>query len=267
MRVVQSPADLLTESGPAVRAVVMTMGALHAGHSEMIRAARREADHVTVTLFVNPLQFGENEDLARYPRTLDADLQLCESLGVNTVFAPPEEQMYLAQPTVTVHPGPLGEQLEGAVRPGHFRGVLTVVLKLLHLTAPDIAVFGEKDYQQLALVRAMVRDLNVPVEIRGVPTVRDSDGLALSSRNAYLSADERVAALAVPRALAAGSRQQDVAAIEAAAREALAELTVDYAVVRSPEMGEPQPGPGRLLVAARVGTTRLLDNAPVEVRL
>jgi pantoate--beta-alanine ligase len=164
--------------------VVMTMGALHDGHEALIRAAADRVDHVVVTIFVNPLQFGPTEDLDRYPRTLEADLAMCERLGVDLVFAPDTDEMYPGgRPAVTVDPGPLGEILEGGSRPGFFHGVLTVVLKLLHLTRPDLALFGEKDYQQLALVRALVTDTNLPVEIVGVPIVREPDGLARSSRN------------------------------------------------------------------------------------
>ncbi|MGH3657254.1 MAG: pantoate--beta-alanine ligase, partial [Micromonosporaceae bacterium] len=179
----------------------MTMGALHAGHTALLDAARLGADHVICTIFVNPLQFGPNEDLATYPRTFDADLAVCADRGVDVVFAPTPDVVYRGgEPAVRVAPGPLGEVLEGASRPGFFGGVLTVVLKLLHLTRPDVAYFGEKDYQQLTLVRQMVADLDVLTEIVGVPTVREPDGLALSSRNRYLSAEERVTALALSRA-------------------------------------------------------------------
>ena len=187
--------------------VVMTMGALHAGHETLLRAAREQADHVLVTIFVNPLQFGPNEDFDRYPRTLDADLEVCRRAGADLVFAPSVADMYPdGQPRVRLDPGPLGEELEGASRPGFFHGVLTVVLKLLQLTRPDLAFFGEKDYQQLTLVRRMARDLDVPVEVVGVPTVREPDGLALSSRNRYLREPERAAALSLSAALRAGAR-------------------------------------------------------------
>jgi pantoate--beta-alanine ligase len=266
MRVVDDARDLLTDSGDSRRGVVMTMGALHEGHASLIRAARELDDHVTVTIFVNPLQFGAGEDLDRYPRSLETDLGLCESLGVNTVFTPHAEQMYAREPQVTVDPGPLGSVLEGAVRPGHFRGVLTVVLKLLMLTRPDDAFFGEKDYQQLTLIRAMVGDLDLPVTVVGVPTVRESDGLALSSRNVYLTTEQRRRAAAIPYALLQAARLHDAARIEQAAAEHLRGLDVDYAVVRSPDLGSAREGPGRLLVAARLGSTRLLDNCAVEVR-
>ncbi|SDY11730.1 pantothenate synthetase [Micromonospora pattaloongensis] len=255
-------------------AVVMTMGALHEGHAALLRAARDRADHVIVTIFVNPLQFGPTEDFDRYPRTLDADLELCQREGAALVFAPSAQEMYPAgEPAVRVNPGPLGERLEGASRPGFFHGVLTVVLKLLQLTRPDLAFFGEKDYQQLALIRLMVRDLEVPVEIVGVPTVREPDGLALSSRNRYLSAPERQAALSLSAALRAGAaaagRGAGAEAAIAAAREAfdgVEGVEVDYLVLTDPDLGPaPGSGPARLLVAARVGTTRLIDNAPADL--
>ena len=254
-------------------AVVMTMGALHDGHEALIRAARERADEVLVTIFVNPLQFGPNEDFDRYPRTLDGDLAICARNGVDVVFAPTVNVVYPAgQPSVRVNPGPVGEVLEGASRPGFFHGVLTVVLKLLQLTRPDLAFFGEKDYQQLTLVRAMVRDLDVPVEIVGVPTVREPDGLARSSRNRYLDPDQRRAALALSASLAAG-----VAAgrgpgatpqtVLTAARSALGdEVDLDYLALTDPDLGPaPERGPARLLIAARVGSTRLIDNTALEI--
>ncbi|GAA1399695.1 pantoate--beta-alanine ligase [Catellatospora coxensis] len=248
-------------------AVVMTMGALHEGHATLLREARQHADVVLATIFVNPLQFGPNEDLARYPRTFDADLAVCAAEGVDLVFAPTPEVMYPGgRPQVTVHPGPLGEVLEGAVRPGHFAGVLTVVGKLLLLTRPDLAFFGEKDYQQLTLIKAMVHDLELGVEIVGVPTVREPDGLALSSRNRYLSGAERETALALSRALRAGAARREPAAVLAAARAELAGVDVDYLALRGVDLSEdPGPGQARLLVAARVGTTRLIDNLPVQL--
>jgi pantoate--beta-alanine ligase len=249
--------------------VVMTMGALHDGHEALIRAAAEQADNVLVTIFVNPLQFGPNEDFDRYPRTLDDDLAICARNGVDLVFAPPVEQMYPhGEPTVRVNPGPLGEILEGASRPGFFHGVLTVVLKLLHLTRPDLAFFGEKDYQQLTLVRRMVRDTDLPVRVVGVPTVREPDGLARSSRNRYLDPAQRRAALALPAALAAGAAAtggQD--GVLAAARSALGPgVDLDYLVLTDPDLGPaPRGGPARLLIAARVGSTRLIDNTALEI--
>jgi len=265
--------------------VVMTMGALHDGHEALIRAARKRADLVLVTIFVNPLQFGPTEDFDRYPRTLDRDLAICARNGVEVVFAPDRAEMYPdGEPTVRVAPGPPGEILEGASRPGFFHGVLTVVLKLLHLTRPDLAFFGEKDYQQLTLVRRMARDTDLPVEIVGVPTVREPDGLALSSRNRYLSPDQRVAALALSRALRAGAAAAPggASAVLREARAALSGVDLDYLALTDPDLGPPPAhGPARLLVAARVGgrsgspreapgagmsiSTRLIDNAPVEL--
>ncbi|MFD5369104.1 pantoate--beta-alanine ligase [Streptomyces sp. NPDC127103] len=190
---------------PGRNAVVMTMGALHEGHASLVRAARErvgDQGFVVVTVFVNPLQFGAGEDLDRYPRTLEADLEVAFGAGASAVFAPSVDEVYPGgEPQVRITAGPMGELLEGASRPGHFDGMLTVVAKLLHLTAPDLAFFGQKDAQQLALIRRMARDLNFPVEIVGVPTVRETDGLALSSRNRYLSADERRTALALSGAL------------------------------------------------------------------
>ncbi|MGW6142057.1 pantoate--beta-alanine ligase [Streptomyces sp. NPDC055144] len=217
--------DLRTRTRAGRRAVVMTMGALHDGHAELIRTARSIAGadgEVVTTVFVNPLQFGAGEDLDRYPRTLDSDVKIAEQAGADVVFAPSAEEVYPGgEPQVRVAAGPMGERLEGASRPGHFDGMLTVVAKLLHLTAADIALFGQKDAQQLALVRRMVRDLNFPVEIVGVPTVREDDGLALSSRNRYLSAEERRTALALSQALFAGrDRHAAQEALRARAHEA-----------------------------------------------
>ncbi|KUL60502.1 MULTISPECIES: pantoate--beta-alanine ligase [unclassified Streptomyces] len=205
---VHTAEPLRTRARAGRRAVVMTMGALHEGHASLIRAARRLAGpdgEVVVTVFVNPLQFGAGEDLDRYPRTLDADVKIAEQAGADTVFAPGVDEVYPGgEPQVRVSAGPMGTVLEGAARPGHFDGMLTVVAKLLHLTRPDVALFGQKDAQQLALIRRMARDLNFDVEIVGVPTVREDDGLALSSRNRYLAPDERRTALALSRALFAG---------------------------------------------------------------
>ncbi|MQS08285.1 pantoate--beta-alanine ligase [Streptomyces alkaliphilus] len=201
----RAASDLPAPEPGVRRAVVMTMGALHRGHAGLIRAARRlvgPTGRVLVTVFVNPLQFGAGEDFDRYPRTLDADTAVAARAGADLLFAPTAAEVYPGgEPLVRIAAGPMGEVLEGASRPGHFDGMLTVVAKLLHLTRPDLALYGEKDAQQLALIRRMVRDLNFPVEIVGVPTVREEDGLALSSRNRYLDADERVTALALSRAL------------------------------------------------------------------
>ncbi|GGO12677.1 pantoate--beta-alanine ligase [Micromonospora parathelypteridis] len=255
--------------------VVMTMGALHSGHETLLRAARKQADHVLVTIFVNPLQFGPNEDFDRYPRTLDADLEVCRRAGADLVFAPSVADMYPdGQPRVRLDPGPLGAELEGASRPGFFHGVLTVVLKLLQLTRPDLAFFGEKDYQQLTLVRRMTRDLDVPVEVVGVPTVREPDGLALSSRNRYLSESERAAALSLSAALRAGGQAADegldAKAVLAAAHAAFGAGTpgarLDYLVLTDPELAPGlESGPARLVIAAWVGATRLIDNAAIHL--
>jgi pantoate--beta-alanine ligase len=256
-------------------AVVMTMGALHEGHAELIRQARALADAVLVTIFVNPLQFGPGEDLDRYPRTFDVDLAVCDAAGADLVFAPTPEVVYPQPALVRVNPGPLGDVLEGAVRPGHFEGVLTVVCKLLQLTVPDVAVFGEKDAQQLALIRLMVRDLDLGVRVVGVPTVREPDGLALSSRNRYLDPEERLTALALSAALRAGSesaeRGPDAALAAARGFLSLVEgVDVDYVACVAEEdfrdlEGSDYTGRGRLLVAARVGTTRLIDNVAVAL--
>ena len=258
------------------RATVLTMGALHEGHAGLLRDASRRIGpqgHLTVTIFVNPLQFAPGEDLGRYPRTLEQDVGLCAQEGVDLVFAPGPEVVYpYGDPVVTVEPGPLGTLLEGAVRPGHFRGVLTVVHKLLSMTGAELTVFGEKDFQQLVLVRQMVRDLELPVAVHGLPTVREPDGLALSSRNRYLSEAERAHAAAVPRAIRAGQRVADEGGaghdVLAAARAVLDRegLGVDYAVVTDPRLGPtPTSGAARLLLAVRVGGVRLLDNAAVEL--
>ena len=250
-------------------ALVPTMGALHDGHAELIRLAGTLADAVAVSIFVNPLQFGPAEDLDRYPRRPERDLELLDRLGVGLVFAPGVAEIYPdGRPAVTVDPGPLGALLEGASRPGHFAGVLTVVTKLLGLVRPDVAVFGEKDYQQLALIRRTVADLELGVRIVGGPTVRDSDGLALSSRNRYLSAEQRQQALALPRSLRAGADEgsNGAGAVLKAATEALRGIDVDYLALRGVDLGPaPDAGPARLLVAARIGTTRLIDNVPLTL--
>ena len=187
-------------------AVVMTMGALHDGHATLIRTARRRAKHVIVTIFLNPLQFGPREDLSRYPRTFDADMEICRGAGVDLVFAPTPDVVYQdGDPGVRISAGPLGDVLEGQARPGHFDGMLTVVAKLLHLTRADSAYFGQKDAQQLLLIRRMVRDLDFPVDVVSVPTVREADGLAMSSRNTYLTPSDREVALCLSRALRAGA--------------------------------------------------------------
>lgn len=263
--------DVRSSGGRVV--LVPTMGALHEGHASLLHAAHAHGDSVVASIFVNPTQFGPGEDFDRYPRSFDTDLQVCEREGVDAVFAPAVAEVYPGgDPTVAVDPGPLGAELDGAVRPGHFRGVLTVVAKLFGLVQPDAAVFGQKDYQQLVLIRQMVRDLSMPVTVVGVDTVREADGLALSSRNAYLSAHDRRTALALSHALRAGvaAAASGPDATLAAADEVLATaggaLDLDYLALRGPDLGPaPGQGPARLLVAGRVGTTRLIDNMPLTL--
>jgi pantoate--beta-alanine ligase len=256
-------------------ALVPTMGALHDGHLSLVRRAREVADVVVVSIFVNPLQFGAGEDLDRYPRTLDADLDALAAHGVELVFAPSVDEMYpegAVETTVTA--GHVGTLYEGASRPGHFDGMLTVVAKLFNIVRPDRAVFGQKDAQQVFLVRRMVRDLDVPLAIEVVPTVRESDGLAMSSRNRYLGADQRRAALLLSEALAAaeasGAEGLDEVLAEAAAAFGDHDgVELDYLVVVDPEtflpVGEEARGEAIVLVAARVGTTRLIDNAVISL--
>ena len=259
-------------SGSGTVAFVPTMGALHRGHAALLDDARGRADRLVASIFVNPLQFGPGEDLDRYPRTFDADVALCGEHGVDVVFAPSNDEVYPGgEPQVTVEPGPLGTVLEGASRPGHFRGVLTVVAKLFGLASPDVAVFGQKDYQQLVLIRRMVADLCMPVEVVGAETVREDDGLALSSRNRYLSDVERRTALALSTALRAGRDVggQGASAVQAAAQavlDAADGLAVDYLALTDPTLAPgPTEGGARLLVAARVGNTRLIDNLRVDL--
>ncbi len=255
-------------------ALVPTMGALHAGHASLVRTAREATTGpVVVSIFVNPMQFAPTEDLDRYPRTLDADLEVCAAGGVDVVFAPSVEEMYpggfshdSVHDGVTVAPGALATILDGASRPGHFDGVLTVVAKLFGLVRPDLAVFGEKDYQQLTLVRRMVRDLCMGIEIVGGETVREPDGLALSSRNRFLDAGQRQAATALSRALRA-AQERAAYGVPAARWAAMSILNVepglelDYLALTSSDLGAaPETGEGRVLVAARLGTTRLIDN-------
>ena len=271
----QALADVRARRGRV--ALVPTMGALHDGHAALIRSARErtgEADAVVVSIFVNPMQFGPGEDLDRYPRTFDSDLDVCAAEGVDVVFAPSVEEVYPGgEPQVTLDPGPLATILEGKTRPGHFRGVLTVVAKLFGLVDPDLAFFGQKDYQQLVLIRRMVADLCSGIEVVGVETVREYDGLALSSRNRYLDERARATALALSKALAAGAGAGPEGAREvlAAARAVLdgpdAEgVDVDYLELTAPDLGPaPDTGEARLLVAARVGTTRLIDNTALTL--
>ena len=250
---------------------VPTMGALHAGHLSLVERARRENDAVLASVFVNPTQFGPNEDLARYPRRLEEDAGLLRSAGCDLLFAPPVEEMYPEGAETFVLPGSVAAPLEGERRPGHFRGVATVVLELLNIVAPTRAYFGEKDAQQLAVIQRMVADLRVDVEIVPCPIVREPDGLAMSSRNAYLSAEERRAATVLHRALRAGELAWQGGERHGAALRALLERTIaeeplarlDYASVADPATFrevEIAAGPVRLLLAVRVGNTRLIDN-------
>ena len=255
--------------------LVPTMGAIHEGHLALVRAARAQGDRVVASLFVNPRQFGPSEDFAAYPRDEAADAAAFETAGVDLVFAPNVEEMYPPGFATTVQVAGVGEELEGAARPGHFAGVATIVAKLLLQCLPDAAYFGEKDYQQLLVVRRLARDLDIPVRIKGVPTVREADGLALSSRNVYLSAEERHAAPLLYRVL------RDSAAAIARAPEAVrailedgrgtlraAGFAVEYLELRDAETLMPMArpaAPARLLAAARLGRTRLIDNVPVAL--
>jgi pantoate--beta-alanine ligase len=255
---------------------VPTMGSLHDGHLSLLGRARQECGFATASIFVNPLQFGTGEDLGAYPRDLDRDLALCEKETVDLVFTPEAGEMYAeGVPRVTVDPGPLGARLEGGSRPGHFRGVCTVVAKLFALVGPSRAYFGEKDAQQLAVVRRMIADLDMPVEAVGCPTVREPDGLAMSSRNVFLSVEERAAATCLYEALARAAwlvqgGEQDVLVLKAEmAKRIGAEplARIDYvAVVEESGFEEIDlvRGPSRALVAARFGNTRLIDNLPLR---
>jgi len=281
VQIIRDP-DALSEALAALRegggtiAFVPTMGALHAGHMTLVAEARRRADHVVASIFVNPTQFGPSEDLATYPRREATDAAMLEQEGCAILWAPDVATMYPDGPAATVRAAAIGNVLDGAARPGHFDGVATVVARLFDQVRPDIALFGEKDYQQLAVIRAMVCDLALPVEIIGVPTQRDVDGLALSSRNAYLSEEERLAARILPRAL--GEAAQAIsggAPVEEAldrARTRLAEAgfdPIDYVELRDAETLAPiiaLDRPARLLAAAKLGRTRLIDNLPVEPR-
>lgn len=273
VRLVHTRDELLEHrSSRHATAVVMTMGALHDGHAELVRQARTavgDSGHVIVTDFVNPTQFSAGEDFDRYPRTLESDVRVCEEAGADLVFAPAVEEMY-GDDSVRLDPGPLGEILEGASRPGHFAGMLTIVAKLLHVTAPDLALFGEKDYQQLILITKMVADLKFPVTVVPVETVREFDGVAMSSRNRYLSENERALAAAIPQALLTAVLSAPVHGAAAAIQAGRAVLDqpgieIDYLTIADPMLGAVQPGPGRVLTAVRIGGTRLIDNMPCEV--
>ncbi|NLS20794.1 pantoate--beta-alanine ligase [Rhizobium sp. P40RR-XXII] len=252
--------------------LVPTMGYLHAGHMELVSRARAENGIVVTSIFVNPLQFGANEDLAKYPRDIEHDGAMLRDAGVDFLFAPAVADMYPRPMETVVDVPKLGAELEGAVRPGHFAGVATVVTKLFNIVQPDSAYFGEKDYQQVAIIRRMVEDLAQPVRVVPVPTVRDMDGLALSSRNVYLSKEERAAAVIVPKTLAEAERLYDLGADDPAAlEEALRTFiekeplaTAEVAAVRDPDTLEPltslQGRPILIALFVRIGTTRLLDN-------
>jgi pantoate--beta-alanine ligase len=254
-------------------ALVPTMGALHAGHLRLVEEAKRQAERVAATIFVNPLQFGPNEDLGRYPRQEARDLQMLEAAGCDLVWLPGPRDLYPDRFATSVSVAGITARWEGEARPGHFAGVATVVAKLLIAVAPDVALFGEKDFQQLAVIRRMVRDLALPVEIVGVPTVREEDGLALSSRNAYLSVDERARAVALPRALTEaaeairGGRRVERALAEGRGRLLEAGFSgTDYFALVDAASLEPLAearGEMRLIAAATIGSTRLIDNLPV----
>lgn len=260
-------------AGGASVALVPTMGALHDGHLALVRRAAELADVVIVSIFVNPLQFGPTEDLDQYPRTLEADLAALAGVGVDAVFAPTVAEMYPTGDVQTrLAAGSVGTLYEGASRPGHFDGMLTVVSKLFHIVQPDVALFGQKDAQQVYLVQRMVRDLDLPLAIEVVPTVREPDGLALSSRNRYLDADQRRAALALSESLRAAERAAPSGAAEVLAEAegafgAHEDVQPDYLVVVDPvtflPVADGATGPAVVLVAARVGSTRLIDNQPV----
>ena len=250
---------------------VPTMGALHEGHARLIETARASGDRVIVSIFVNPLQFDRKDDLERYPRTLDADLQICERLGAEVVFVPAVDEMYPSEPRCTVTVKRLTDRLCGQFRPGHFDGVATVVTKLFEIVQPDVAYFGEKDAQQLAVIRRMVSDFNMPIQIVGVPTVREADGLAMSSRNARLSPDERPKATALYRALREAERaiqdgERDARAVERRAAAQIppdGSLRLEYLEVVDPvELQRVDSITGKVLIAGAlwVGSTRLIDN-------
>jgi pantoate--beta-alanine ligase len=264
--------DALREDGGTI-AFVPTMGALHDGHMALVAEARLRANHVVASIFVNPTQFGPEEDLAIYPRREATDAALLDAAGVAILWAPDVETMYPDGPEATIHVAGVSEGLDGAARPGHFDGVATVVARLFEQVRPDVAIFGEKDYQQFVVIRQMVRDEKIDVEIVGVPTQRDADGLALSSRNAYLSEEERAAARTLPRALGEAAQAiQGGADVAEALEKARARLEgagfdpIDYIELRDAETLAPMTGldrPARLLAAATLGNTRLIDNLPV----
>lgn len=257
---------------PGRLGLVMTMGALHDGHLSLVKEAKKYADHVMVTVFVNPTQFAPGEDFDKYPRDLDADLKAVAKVGADLVFAPAAKEMYPGEAAVTINPGPTATVLEGKTRPTHFAGVLLVVHKMFNLTGADVAVFGQKDAQQLALIRQMVRDLDMPIQIVGAPIVRGEDGLALSSRNAYLSDVEHQQALALSGALKAGKQASNSGAsasqIKQAARCVLenAGVKIDYVELVEPTIFQSvEAGEAVLALAAYVGNTRLIDNTILSI--
>ena len=279
---------------PGTKALVMTMGALHSGHLQLVREARELADHVIVTIFVNPTQFAPGEDFDAYPRTLDADMDALETVGADLVWAPAPQDVYPTPATVTIDPGPIARVLEGKTRPTHFAGVALVCTKVVNLVRPDVALYGQKDAQQLAVLRTVFAQLDIPVRVHPVPIVRAEDGVALSSRNQYLSDDERIRARALSRALRRGAEAAEAGAepaqIVAQCRsviEAEGGIDLDYialvdagtfeilAGTESVPVGEGTAAPtilsdgsreGRILIAAKVGTTRLIDNMEVPLR-
>ena len=272
----QLPVALVAlRAGGKSLALVPTMGALHAGHIALVEEARRRADRVVATIFVNPLQFGANEDLDRYPRQEEQDAEMLEQAGCDLLWLPQAQDMYPPGFATTVSVEGLSDRWDGEARPGHFDGVATVVAKLLCAVRPDLAIFGEKDFQQLAVIRRMTQDLQLGVEILGHPTIRDADGLALSSRNAYLSADERQKALALPQALNEAAAQirsgMPVADSLAQAKERLTAAgfaRIDYVALVNALTLEPLDragGPMRLIAAAVIGRTRLIDNIAVDL--
>jgi pantoate--beta-alanine ligase len=260
---------------PRPLGLVPTMGALHAGHMHLVDIARSSSSAVAVSIFVNPLQFGPNEDFGRYPRSFAGDIAQLEAAGVSLVFAPDVNEMYPGGFTAGVDPGPIGEVFEGAIRPGHFDGVATVCTKLFSIFESELAFFGEKDAQQVAVLKRVVADLNVPVELRVVPTVRESDGLALSSRNAYLSPDERAAAPGLYRALrevadSVHSGSHDRAVIEHARRHLVAPLREAYLDVVDPATFTPSvtlAPPCIVIGSVYAGATRLIDNIPIATAI
>jgi pantoate--beta-alanine ligase len=267
----QAIRDLRARDSNSSLGLVPTMGALHAGHLSLVDRARSENPIVAASIFVNPLQFGPNEDLAKYPRTFADDCAQLERAGVDLLFAPTPDEMYAKSATTTVDPGPVATRLDGVSRPGHFIGVATVVAKLFHIIQPDRAYFGQKDAAQLAVLRQMARDLNFPLELIACPIVRDEDGLALSSRNRYLTSEERAQALILPRTLddlaqriAAGERNAAaLIAVGQALLQQQPQAVLDYLVIVDPNslLPVPEAVPGSLVaIAAKVGTTRLIDN-------